>query len=210
MSNLSSFGWNAVVAGRWNPAILNPKGIAKLIFKKEDNDPINVLVPLDTMEPYKVKIDNFLISANFDKLVIDCEKPEWDSLEKAMKYCETGLDELPKTPLIASGFNVRYELKTPNDDFIDILKVPLDDKLGDNGLIIERREIRRSIKWKEGLINIHIVMSDISSYQVLLNFDKQSNDKDELKNWLSISINDVKDIVDKILFSVLNIEKEDE
>ncbi|MGD9161455.1 MAG: hypothetical protein PVG39_23785, partial [Desulfobacteraceae bacterium] len=156
MTELKAFNWNAVVVGKWNPAILTPKGVAKEIFEKDENEPIDVLVPLDAMSPYKVRIDDLFISADFERLIIDCEKNDWKSLEKAMKYSHKAIDALPKTPLTAAGFNVRYELlEDPEESFFELLEIPLDNLFSDKGLQINRREVRRSLQWEDGLINLH-------------------------------------------------------
>ena len=113
--------------GKWNPAILTPKGIAEQIFNKTDDVPFEVLVPLDTMGPPKVRIEGLLVSANFDRFVIDCEKSDWELLEKSKEYCRKAIDALPKTPVSAAGFNIRYQLEEPAEEFLELLKPSLDD-----------------------------------------------------------------------------------
>lgn len=76
MGELKSIGWNAVVVGKWNPAILTPQGIADQIFGKPADDPIEVFVPVNAMGPIKVRIEGLLVSADFERLIIDCEKSD--------------------------------------------------------------------------------------------------------------------------------------
>ncbi|MGB5158409.1 hypothetical protein [Desulfobacterium sp. N47] len=210
MSKLKPIGWSAVVAGKWNPAILTPKGIAEHIFNKTGDTPIEVLVPLDAMSPVKVKIEGLIISANFERLVIECENNNWESLNKSREYCRKAIESLPKTPLSAAGFNIRYEIEEPKPEFLKLLEPQIDDKISDNSLIILEREIRRSLSWKEGNINLHIVTQEPDRCIILLNFDRKSADNSILTDWLSISIEDVLAITKKIMSSVLKICTEDE
>ena len=210
MSGLKHIVWNTVVAGKWNPAILTPKGIAEQIFSKTDDVPFEVLVPLDAMGPPKVRIEGLLVSANFDRFVIDCEKSDWELLEKSKEYCRKAIDALPKTPVSAAGFNIRYQLEEPAEEFLELLKPSLDDSISDNQLKIEKRETRRSLVWNEGTINLHIIKQKSNDYQLLLNFDRKSTDNNTLKKWLNIPIEDVQTITKIIMCSVLKICGEEE
>lgn len=210
MSEIKSVMWNTVVAGKWNPAILTPKGIAEHIFNKTDDTPIEVLVPLDAMGPPRVRIEGFFVSANFDRLVIDCEKNNWESLEKSRDYCCNAINALPKTPVSAAGFNIRYEIEEPTDGFLELLKPPLDDSISDNQIEIVKRETRRALVWKGGTINLHIVKQKSSNYIILLNFDMKSIDNISLKDWLNIPIETVKAMTKTIMCSVLKSCMEDE
>lgn len=208
MGELKSIGWNAVVVGKWNPAILTPKGIADQIFRKPADYPIEVLVPVNAMGPIKVRIEGFLVSADFERLIIDCEKSDWENLEKAREYCCQAIDTLPKTPVTAAGFNIRYELEEPSEDFIEILNVPLDSSLSDNRLEIVGRETRRSFSWEKGTVNLHVIKPKSGNYKILMNFDIQSINIEELKEWLTTPIDKVKDITKTIICSVFNICEE--
>ena len=208
MSELKPIGWNAVVIGKWNPAILTPKGIAEQLFQKPADFPIEVLVPLNVVGPFKVRIEGLLVSADFERLTIDCEKSDWEFLEKGRRYCCQAIEALPKTPVTAAGFNVRYELEDPPEDFIEILAVPLDSRLSDNGLEIVRRETRRSFSWEKGTINLHVEKPKADNYRILMNFHKESINIKELKEWLDTPIDRVQDISKTIIHSVLNICEE--
>ena len=208
MSGLKHLKWNTVVLGKWNPAILTPQGIAQQIFKKTGDFPIEVRIPLNAMGPPMVQIEGLSISANFDRFVIDCEEGSWESLQKSNEYCRKAIEALPVTPLSAAGYNIRYEVEEPSERFLKLLKSSLDDSISDNGLVIERGEIRRSLSWEGGNINIHITKEN--SYIILLNFEKRSIENTILKNWLSTPIEKIKAITKTIMSSVLLICGEEE
>lgn len=208
MTELKGYQWNSVVVGRWNPAILTPKGISKYIFEKPEDEPFEVYVPLDAAEePFRVKIDGMLVQANFDRLAIECETCDYSSIEKARIYCCKAIASLPKTPLTAAGFNLRYMLKEPSSVFLDLLEVPLDNKISDKGLSISGRSIRRSINWENGLINMKIQKADTDQYSIELNYHKNSTDINELSNWLGINITEVENMSNIIIEQILDIKK---
>ena len=194
------------------PCLKKPiKGIATHIFKKTDTTPLEVLVPLDAaQEPAMIKLEGLLVQASFEKLSIDCEKPDWASIEKARKYCCEAIDALPITPLSAAGFNLRYKLQDPEENFISSLVLSLDDKISEQGMSIEGREIRRSIEWQDGTINLQVVRIESNRYEILLNFDKQTADTVELKHWLSISIEEIKTVSTIFLCDILEACKKEE
>lgn len=208
MNELKSEGWSSVVAGKWNPAILSPKGIATHIFKKNPDDPFEVMVPLDAQGAPLVVIEGLRVMVNFSRLAIDCDNSNWDSLEKARKYCCEAIDALPITPFMAAGFNVRYKLSDPESEFIDSLVLPLDGRISEEHLTIEGKEIVRSIAWKDGIINLNIKRVEADIYNIMFNFDKKSTDNTELKSWLSLPTNDIKAIVTTILCTIIGICEE--
>ncbi len=66
--------------------------------------------------------------------------------------------------------------------FTELLSIPLDATLSDNSLKITGRETRRSFSWNNGEINLHIVKAETEHYDILVNFNKSSNNNDE-KVW---------------------------
>ncbi len=210
MTIIKTVSWNSIVVGKWNPAILSPKGIAKEIFEKDNTNPIDVLIPLDTIGPAKVKIDDFVVSVDFDRLVIDCEKSNWEHLEGSREYCIKAMNALPKTPVTAAGFNIRYELSEPFDQFMDLLEMPLDTNISDNAISIGQREIRRSLEWEKGTINLHVIKNREDDYMILLNFEMKSDERKQLTHWLKKTTGTIKKITKTIMCDVLNAcEKED-
>jgi hypothetical protein len=209
MSELKPIVWNTVVAGKWNPAILTPQGIAMMVFSKGKDIPIEVLVPLDALGPLKVRIDGFTVAANFERLVVDSAKNDWESLHKSREFCLKAMDELPKTPVSAAGFNIRYSLENPDGEFLELVKPPLDNSITDNGFEIINKEIRKTLRWKEGAINLHITKQGALDYQLLLNFDLKSSDNKVLKDWLNIPIDEVRTVTEKIISLVLKISEEE-
>lgn len=191
-------GWDAVVLGNWNKAILSPAGIAQRLFRLESSIPVEVMVPMAGLEPFKVRYRNTIISADWDRLVVSTETPSLTSLIKVMKIAAHAIDELPKTPLAAAGFNLKYELEDPPEEFLDLMKCSLDICLSEGQFEIASRGSRRALKWKKGKINLDIMLSDDGKYTILFNFDRRSNKPEELIEWLNTNEDDIKGVVERL------------
>jgi len=78
--------WSAVVIGRWNRAILTPRGIAQRVFRLPEGTPIQVLVPIDAvgMNSVIVKHGEFQATVDDSRLQIHLEHGNFDALERAM------------------------------------------------------------------------------------------------------------------------------
>lgn len=207
MSVLKANNWSCVIVGRWNPAILSPKGIATHLFHMSPEIAFDVLVPLDAAGPPVVRIEELRILAGFNKLTIECENNNWESIQKARECCVNAIDALPLTPLSAAGYNFRYEVTDPDPDepFFGVLSSSMDDKISDQGLDIIGREIHRSMQWNGGNLNLKIANEKPDSYDILLNFDKQTADIGDMKAWLTKPIEDVCEIVRIIMCNILEI-----
>ncbi|MCX7048204.1 MAG: hypothetical protein NTX50_22310 [Candidatus Sumerlaeota bacterium] len=206
---IKPFDWNTIIVGHWNPAILTPKGIAEHLFGKPPDHPIEVLVPLDAIAPFRVKIDELSVSADSGRLHIGCEKCTLDVLDKSRGIAVKAIAMLPKTPLVAAGYNIRYQVEKPSDEFIGLFSMALDGRISDEKHDIVGKEIRRALKWKDGRVNVHISNREAGEYAIVLNFERISSQPDDLKAWLQIPIDDVKLLSANITEKILNLTEEE-
>ena len=107
---LIPYNWNVVLLGFWNKAILTPNFISNKIFRNEIGTPINVEVPIDLMGPIRTKYDKFIVFVDSTQVIVEITDCLPATLIKAFEYSKNVLDELPVTPLIAAGFNLRYKI----------------------------------------------------------------------------------------------------
>ena len=105
--------WNVVVLGRWNRAILTPSGIAKRLFCLDEETPVEVFVAVDALVPPQVKYGGTVVVAGEDRLIAQPETPDFSALAGAMTIARRAMEELPETPVIAAGVNVKYTSKEP-------------------------------------------------------------------------------------------------
>lgn len=197
-------GWEAVVLGNWNRAILSPAGIAQHLFRLEPGTPVEVMVPMAGLEPFKVKYRGTIISADWDRLVVSTETPSLTSLIHDMRIAAHAIEELPKTPLAAAGFNLKYEIEDPPKEFLDLMKCSLDINLSKGQYKIASSGSRRTLEWKDGKINLDIVLGDNGDIRILFNFDRRSTKPEELIEWLNTSEDDIKEVMER-LCGVLHI-----
>lgn len=199
--------WTTVIVGSWNPAIFTPKGIAEILFQKPAGEPIEVMVPLDGLGPSRIIIDELIISPEPGRIVIGSKKPTWDMLDKTRAVAIRAIEELPRTPLIAAGFNVRYHLESPSEEFFHLIDTKLDNSISNAALRIMSREVHRSLEFNGGRLNLHIDGIDSIKFALLMNFERRSSKQKDLVEWLQVNIADVENIVKKILYNVLDIKE---
>lgn len=197
--------WNVIVLGAWNPAILTPEWIGKNIFKIASGTPIAVEVPLSTMAPWKVKHEDISVRASSGSLEFICDSTTHATLERARTLACIALEELPKTPVMAAGFNLRFASRELPPELGEIITAGLDKALSDSDYKIQGLSTRRTLKINEGVINCEITISDKDDVLLVINFHRDSTDRGALKRWLEFPTNDVKDHCEKILTSLKGV-----
>jgi hypothetical protein len=201
--------WSVVIVGYWNRAIYTPAGIARRLFKLDPSVPVEVLIALDSPLPYKVKHANQTVTVGSDKMVINPDNQTYEALVGAMEIGRRALDDLPLTPFSAVGFNLKYRSDGPVDELIQLTAHAADDRLSDEGMEIQERAIVRSVGWKNGKLRISVAQQQDQSFQVLLNFDLQSDDVKKIRAWIEVTPEVVKREAEKILHNYFGLRKEE-
>jgi len=202
---LEPLDWNVVVVGYWNPAILTPAGIAKRLFELQQSTPIMVEVPIDGLAPHRVRHDKITVTADPGRLVVGVDAPEFPLLERAMTIAARAITNLPETPFSAAGFNIRFRITEPPADLIRSLEAPVDSRVSDAGFAIELRQLKRTLGYKNGSLNLDLRQGKGGSVRVELNFHMQSSDRTELTAWLAAPIDGVRETTDRVLREVLGV-----
>jgi len=197
--------WNVIVVGRWNRAILTPAGIGKRVFKLEEGTPLEVQIAIDALAPPKVKYEGMTVIAGSDRLIIQPSVLTFEELERACKLAINAIDDLPQTPFVAVGYNVRYASVGCIDEVDEVIAAPIDEHASDAKYTILERNLSRSMKHKDGKLNIAATISEDQSRNIALNFETQSNDPDALKDWLTVETNDLASKIETIIETVLHI-----
>lgn len=197
--------WNAVVLGAWNVAILSPEGIARRLFRLEPGTPIELQVPIDGQAPIRVIHDGFAVAASSSRLVVTSLEPTDDGVCRSAALVETAISSLPETPVSAAGVNLRYQFDTVPDRFLEFLASPIDDRLADSGHLITMRAMKRTIRWKDGLVNIDIQNAEDASALLAFNFHRSSSNGTELRQWLN-SAKEMVQEVSALLGSVFGVD----
>ncbi len=209
---MKAFNWNVVICGNWNRAILTPEWIAKKLFGLQKGTPIEVLIPINVLAPTRVRYGGFVVVADDDFLEIKTEKQEFGGLVEAMKLGIRAMTELPVTPFSAAGYNIRYELDSPEEPVYDKILSEVDTWLSTNEYDIETQTITRSVKPKEGDFVegiINFTGSIVGSKVVInINFHRSSSEDKDLQKWLSITEDKIQEEVGKLLLGILEIKLE--
>lgn len=198
--------WNAVVVGRWNRAILTPAGIGTIIFNVAEATAMEVAVSIDAHLPHRVHHDGVWVVAASDRLIIEPDVHSYAELQKSKLYAARAVGDLSRTPMIAAGINIRREIERPSDQLSELAADSDDGKLGELGLNIVQRSLKRGVEWEGGVINISVDREQGGNYLVGLNFDRQSKNPAELKAFLETPIDQLQQISESIARTYLGIE----
>jgi hypothetical protein len=201
--------WNVVIVGHWNRAILSPAGVAKRLFGLPDGTPVKVLVPLDVVGPYHVQHENITVIPGSDRLIVAPLHDNYENLIEAIRITRKALEDLPRTPVFAAGLNLTYKSEKEIETLQQATGSPWDDRLSDKGFVIASRSIARSLKWRDGTINVGIVQTTSATSEVTFNFDFKSQSADTLRSWLDLKVEDIKSQVNLILYDTIGLSPED-
>lgn len=199
--NPQPFNWDVVIVGFWNRAILTPNGIANRLFKLPKGSGIEVLVPVNSLEPSQVKHNEIFVRVEKRQLIIGTDKPSYEELIKVMKTGCNALQDLPETPVFAAGFNVRFKIDD-YPEFEEITQSSIDTQISDAGYEIVSRGLTRKIRRQGGILNLRVRKDEKDEIITELNFHRDSNNITDLINWLSISEIELRNEVTQILGTV--------
>src|SRR5262245_44911690 len=141
---LAAKDWNVVIVGHWNRAIFSPDGIAKRLFQLPEGTPVQVLVPLDAVEPYHVRHENVTVIPRSDRLLVQPVQSNVDNLVEAIVIARRALEDLPRTPVFAAGLNLRYKSDEGLDALQRITVSAWDDGIDASALVVASRGVTRS------------------------------------------------------------------
>lgn len=205
--NLERSNWDVVVVGHWNRAILTPSWIGKNLFQLEKGTGIEVAVPIDVFSAPVVKWDGLNVIAEEHRLTVGTREPNYEQLAKAMEAATIALEELPKTPLFAAGFNIRFKATGVCEHLSETMQCPADETLSDAGYEILSKGLKRSIHTRSnvlsaGVVNLAIREGDDKLCAVDLNFHRDSKERADLQEWLSVSPENIESEVSAILAGI--------
>jgi hypothetical protein len=182
---IEAVDWGVVVVGAWNRAILTPDGIRKRLFDLPEGSTVDIEVAIDRPGSFRVRHNGVIVEPTPMALAISGETNDQKSLEASCQVATKALTALPETPVSAAGVNYRYRISDLSDAIIEKLECQLDDVLSDGANEIAGRSSKRSIKVKNGLLNLEIVQDEGSGDMVMFNYHLDSTDVSVLKDWLS-------------------------
>jgi hypothetical protein len=196
--------WNVVVPGRWNPGILTPSGIATRIFKLPTGTPIEVQILVDDYQPFLCRHGHVIVRCGSRFLQVNTDEFTEESLMATLKAACTALEDLPQTPLLAAGINLKYEILEPESNLASALVSGFEDSISDLGIQISGRSVRLTLKEPPGVVNLEVA-KDENTVIVGFNFHLSSTKQADLLEWLSRPASQVLEKVEKLFTEVLKV-----
>lgn len=196
---LRPFEWNVVVAAAWNMAILTPDGIRRRVFGDEQNNPIQIQVPLDGMGPVRVRLHGLVAMVQPNALIVEADEPTYENLGRAMQAAARAVESLRETPFSGVGINVRYRLETLPTATAAVIRTPLDQALSDADFNIAARQLRRALDFNDGRINLIFIEDGEGGAVVQQNFHRDTTSPEEVGQWLALRPEQIQDQVRRIM-----------
>ena len=132
MSTLLSFP-SIVLAGAWNPAIIQPNWLAQEVFEQQDGDEMPVQMEFSPTPglPPRFILQEIRFVPTKDRLIISPENTTDEALNLAENKARAILQALPHTPVQAIGQNFDLIEENPSDSLLSIFNLndSLEEKL---------------------------------------------------------------------------------
>ena len=125
-----------------------------------------------------------MVETSGSQLVVAPVEATVGGLCEAVKVASRAIEVLPETPMSASGVNFRYRFDAIPDELLKAVGSSLDDRLAEADLRIVGRLLKRSVTWKQGVLNVEVHEAEDASGLLLLNFHRPSMDGKALVEWL--------------------------
>lgn len=186
------FGWNAVVIGAWNRAILSPDGIARRLFGLPANTPVELEMAVDRPGNFRVAHEGLIVVPSANGLEVTSKEATPEFLLKACAICVRALQGLPETPVFAAGVNIRYRYPELSDRILDLIHAPLDNTLSDSDFKVTGSGTKRTLEVAPGVLNLQINQGPQgppappgTTGTLEFNFHRDSTVTTELTEWLN-------------------------
>lgn len=204
--------WNVVLVGAWNTAIFTPQWVTESLLDLPAGTAIEVQVPMLAGMPIRFIGDSVVVVPADDRLVIDAKVPTQDGLEAALSVARRAIEELPKTPLSAAGFNLRYRSDETPAQTATVLSSTADDALAKSVQVVTARRLGRALAYGAGIVNVTLSDTESGGCLVEFNFHRSSPSCEELANWLTPSWQHAMELVTDVFnaFGVHTKEQSDD
>lgn len=199
MSEVTLLPWSVVVIGRWNSSILTPANIAQKLLELPENEQIHVEIPINVAAPPRIRRNGVAISVDEHQLFIEVDRGNYDALAVALNAAAKAVEWLHHTPLQAAGVTVTFSIPDVTQDAPTGTNKKWDDSLAEGCYTISRHIAGRAIQWEDNRILVVADRGEDASSMVIVNFERRSDKKDELKKLLERPVTEFKKHIDAML-----------
>lgn len=181
---LEPCGWNIVVIGDWNIAILTPDGVRRHLFHADANVQLNIELQIDRPGPFRLTHAGIMVTPSPTKLEVGPVTANVEQMAICADIATRALNHLPLTPISAVGVNFRYKIRPLPPATLELLDCTLDTELAadfevQGGLTV------RMLRYKDGLINVEVSTAEPEGPNILVNFHRVSSDGPTYTAWLA-------------------------
>mgnify|MGYP005857407255 CR=1 FL=1 len=196
---LEPYNWSVVILGAWNRAILTPRGTKEILFPDAELKDIEIAIPVDSAGPCRVTIHGVTVMAHGGRLAIETRENRLSALHEARQLGAKALEELPRTPVTAAGFNIKVKTDKLKNTYKTLLEAFPTPEL-ESESVVKERLAKQSLCFREGFLNVLVREVLNQEYYIELNFHCDSKDPLALRSWLDID----SDILTKTVADMLD------
>ncbi|MFH1117171.1 MAG: hypothetical protein V1792_24905 [Pseudomonadota bacterium] len=133
----------------------------------------------------KYSTDRLVVAPESSALIITAKNTEDESLAHAEALGENILKTLPHTPVSAFGINFAFRAEELNPELATLFRLSDDERLAEQDHTTLSLSIKRSIRWKDAMLNVTLTTSDEEPLYVDLNFHHEVDDAEDASTRLS-------------------------
>jgi hypothetical protein len=176
--------WNIVLVGAWNRAILTPAWCRSVPLSLPEASPVEVMVPLDGRAPFQVRDRGVGITPMHEQLLVSIEHPTEELLDRAIAASLRAVEDLPRTPLVACGINLRYSTAEPSQELLANTRCRSERVFAGAGFEVRSRGRVDRLTFEDGALNVIMEVPTTGTSSLTLNFEMRSSDRCSFVGWL--------------------------
>lgn len=201
-------GWNVVVVGAWNIAILNPEWLGKFLFK---DSKVQVQIPLggQVISLMRVTSAGVRVTVAPDRVIFSPVTIDDGSLKKVEQCAVDLLNQLPHTPLGGIGINFEFAETDLPEALIEHFSDPDLEKIARLGFVSEGLSQTRHLMFDEGQsVNLKTKLTG-SRLTLDFNFHRDVKTVDDAKQAVGGRILSYRDRALRLLTDLFGLEIEE-
>jgi hypothetical protein len=202
-------GWNVVVVGAWNVAILNPEWLGRNLFK-DSNVQVEIPIGGQPVALMRVTSAGVRVLTAPDRVIFSPVKIDDGSLRRVEECAVDLLRQLPHTPLVAIGVNFKFVEADPGEHLVTHFRDPDVDAIVRLGFVSEGVSQTRHLRFADDrTLNLKTRLAG-NRLELDFNFHRDVKTVDDAMNAVGGRIIDFRDRALGLLAGVFGLEVEQE
>src|SRR5439155_23257483 len=118
--------------------------------------PVEVFLTIDDIQPPRVRHEGITVFASDAQLSVSVEPYTFERLDHARQVASEAIEQLPRTPLLAAGVNVRYRADALPRSVAARFSPDLDQRFSDQDFEILGRQFHRLLAFRDGRLLVRV------------------------------------------------------